>query len=128
MMKFSVYLILLLLTLSHFTVDSVPIRHMVEEQQPVKVTRKEANNSDSWSLDDDSENIDDSLEMNKFAHELTNTTLPSYLKDLFVNFNFPSEPVHTLKGHKMTKANTIRSFGNQAIGTSAVLKVKNYML
>ncbi|XP_065915453.1 bone morphogenetic protein 4-like [Dysidea avara] len=106
MMKFSVCL---LLTISHFTAHSVPIRHLVEEQQPVKVTRREANS--------DSENIDDNLEINEFARELTNATLPSYLKDLFANFNFPSELAHTLKNQKMTKANTIRSFENQAMGT-----------
>ena len=109
MMKFSVCL---LLTISHFTVHSVPIRHLVEEQQPVKVTRREANS--------DSENIDDNFKMSEFASELTNATLPSYLKDLFVNFYFPSEPAHTLKDQKMTKANTIRSFENQAMGTCAV--------
>ena len=38
----SVCLIVLLLTISHFTVHSVPIRDMVEEQQPVKVNRREA--------------------------------------------------------------------------------------
>ena len=97
-MTFSVFPIVLLLTISHFTVHSVPIRHMVEEQQPVKVTRREANSG--------SENIDDNLEMNEFVRELTNATLATYLKDLFVNFNLPSEPVHTLKNQKMTKANT----------------------
>ena len=110
MMKFSVCLIVLLLTISHFTVHSVPIRHV--EQQPVKVARREANS--------DSENVDGNLEMNEFARELANATLPSYLKDLFVNFNFPSEPAHTLKDQKMTKANTIRSFENQAMGMCAV--------
>ena len=115
MMKFSVCL---LLTISHFTAHSVPIRHLVEEQQPVKVTRREANS--------DSENIDDNLEINEFARELTNATLPSYLKDLFANFNFPSELAHTLKNQKMTKANTIRSFENQAMGMCTVLKDKTY--
>jgi len=78
---------------------------MVEEQQSVKVTRTEAN--------PDSENIHDNIE---FACELTNATLPSYLKDLYVNFNFPSGPVHVLKDQKMTKANTIRSYENKVVG------------
>ena len=108
-MTFSVCLIVLLLTISHFIVHSVPIRHMVEEQQPVKVTRRELNNIDS-------EKIADSNNENEFAHELANASLPSYLKDLYVNFSFPSGSAHTLKDQKMNAANTIRSFENRAAG------------
>ena len=115
-MTFSVCLIVLLLTISNFTVHSVPIRHMVEEQQPVQVTRREVNI--------DSENIADSNKENKFAHELANASLPSYLKDLYVNFSFPSGSAHTLKDQKMNAANTIRSFENQATGKLTVLKLK----
>jgi len=78
---------------------------MVEEQPPVKVVRGEAN--------PDSEDI---LHTKEFARELTDASLPKYLKDLYVNFNFPAEPVHTLKDKKMTKANTIRSYENHANG------------
>ena len=108
MMDFSECLIVLLLTISHFTVHSVPIRDMVEEQQPVKVTKKDGKQ--------DSEYIHDSLIESKFAHELVNVSLPSYLKNLYINFHFPSGPVNTMKDQKMIKANTIRSFENQAMG------------
>ena len=73
MMECSVYLIVLLLTISHFTVHSVPNRHIVaiEEQQPVKVTRRKVNSG--------LEHIDDSLKMDEFAYEIANASLPSYL-------------------------------------------------
>jgi len=58
-MKFSVYLVVILLTICYCTVHSVPIRHVVEKQQPVKVTRKEIN--------PDLENNNDILQVNKFA-------------------------------------------------------------
>ena len=116
-MDFSECLIVLLLTISHFTVHSVPIRDMVEEQQPVKVTKKDGKQ--------DSEYIHDSLIESKFAHELVNVSLPSYLKNLYINFHFPSGPVNTMKDQKMIKANTIRSFENQAIGKLTVTMAKH---
>jgi len=69
----------ILLTISHFTVHSVPIRDMVEEQQPVMVTRKEDNADPTI--------IQNNLEASEFTHELTSAALPSYLKDLYTNFN-----------------------------------------
>ena len=103
MMKFSVCLIVVLLIISHFTVHSVPIRDMVEEQ-PVKVTKRETNS--------DMENLDNDL--NGFSHELTNAPLPKYLKDLYFNFSLPNGPDHPFKNHKIIAANTIRSYKNQA--------------
>ena len=81
---------------------------MVEDKQPVKVTKKDEKQH--------SEYIHDSLKESKFAHELANVSLPSYLKNLYTNFHFPSEPANTIKDQKMIKANTIRSFENQAMG------------
>jgi len=117
-MKFSVCLIVLLLTISHFTVYSVPIRDMVEEKQPVKVNRRDEKQ--------DSEYIHESLKESKFARELANVSLPSYLKDLYVNFNFPSGPANAIKDQKMIKANTIRSFENKAIGKLTVLTMAKH--
>ena len=91
---------------------------MVEEQQPVKVTRQNVNT--------DTENIDDSLKENEFAHELANASLPSYLKDLYVKFSFPGGSANTLKDEKMNAANTIRSFENQATGKLTVFKAQAY--
>jgi len=104
MTKFSVCLIVLLLTINHFTVHSVPIRDMVEEQQPVKVTRKKAN---TYPID-----IKDNLQASEFIRELTTAVLPSYLKDLYANFNLPSRFNTT----KEQTANTIRSYENMANG------------
>ena len=105
-MKFSVYLFVLLLTISHFTVHSVPIRHMVEEHQSVKVIRRKTNL--------DTKKTDDSiLKANEFAHELANASLSNYLKDLYVNFSFFSGPTNPLKDQKIIAANTIRSYENQ---------------
>jgi len=105
-MKFSVCLIIvLLLTISHFTVHSVPIRDMVEEQQSVKVTRREANTI-----------TQDSLKMNDFARELTKVSLPSYLKELYINCSLSGGSINVVKYGKMVKADTIWSFKNQARG------------
>jgi len=104
-MKFSVCLIVLLLTISHFTVHSVPIRDMVEEQQPVKVTRREANTI-----------TQDSLKMNDFARELTKVPLSSYLKDLYINCSLSGGSINVMKDGKMVEADTIWSFKNQARG------------
>ena len=57
MLKISVCLIVLLLTISHFAVHSVPIRDMVEEQQPVN---KKINADD----------ISNNFIVNDFAHKL----------------------------------------------------------
>jgi len=104
-MMFSVCLIVLLLAISHFTVHSVPIRDMVEEQQPVKVTRREDNA--------DPMNIQENLEAREFTHELTSAALPSYLKDLYANFNFLSRSRNI---QKLAETNTIRSYENKANG------------
>ena len=104
-MMFSVCLIVLLLAISHFTVHSVPIRDMVEEQQLVKVTRREDNA--------DPMNIQENLEAREFTHELTSAALPSYLKDLYANFNFLSRSRNI---QKLAETNTIRSYENKANG------------
>ena len=91
---------------------------MVEEQQLVKVTRRERN-SDSESLDDGL------IKEKKFAHELANASLPSYLKDLYINFSFPSGPTHPLNDQKIIAANTIRSYKNQA---SSMLHIYYYLI
>ena len=89
---------------------------MVEEQQPVKATKKDGKQ--------DSEYIHDSLKKSKFAYELANASLPSYLKNLYTNFHFPSGPANTMKDQKIIQANTIRSFENQAMGKLNVLVYK----
>ena len=54
------------------------------------VTRKEDNADPTI--------IQNNLEASEFTHELTSAALPSYLKDLYTNFNFPSGSKNTLKG------------------------------
>jgi len=113
MSKFSVCLTVLLLTISYYTVHSVPIRHVVEEQQPVKVTRRET-----------LKNTDSNLQ-EKFARELANAILPSYLKDLYMRFTFPAGSSLKMKEQKNAEANTIRSYENQVNGKSfTVLKAQ----
>jgi len=80
---------------------------MIEEQQPVKMTRREL-------ITPDSGNMSNKLQANEFTHELANASLPSYLKNLYINF--PNAPSHALKDQKIVTANTIRSFENEAIG------------
>jgi len=70
------------------------------------------------------ENTDDNLQENEFAHELANATLPSYLKDLYMKFTFPA---HAMKDQKNAKANTIRSYENQINGKSASVCMHMYI-
>ena len=91
-MMFSVFLILLVLSISYFTV-SVLLRHMVEEQQPVKVTKRQTN----------SDSADGLIKVNGFVCELSNASLPNFLKDLFIKFSLPTHP---LKDQKIVTANT----------------------
>ena len=77
---------------------------MVEEQQPVMVIRRKAN---TYPID-----IKDNLQASEFIRELTTAVLPSYLKDLYANFNLPSRFNTT----KEQTANTIRSYENMANG------------
>jgi len=108
MTNFSVCLIVLLLTIGNFTVHSVPIRDMVEEQQLMMVTRRKANAN---PID-----TKDNLQTSEFIRELNTTVLPSYLKDLYANFNFPSRLMNTMKEQKLAEANTVRSYENMANG------------
>jgi len=82
MMKFSVCLIVLLLTISHFTVHSVPIRDMVEEQQPVM----RETNTDSRIAD-----ISNSFVVNEFAHKLANISQPIIWKNCMSTLAFPKD-------------------------------------
>ena len=110
-MKISVCLIVLLLTISHFTVHSAPIRDMVEEQQPVM--RK--TNADSRIA-----NISNNLIVNDFAHKLANVSQPNYLKELYVNFSLSKGSLGVINNEKMVETNTIWSFENQERGESNV--------
>ena len=111
MMKISLCLIVLLITISHFTVHSVPIRDMAEEHQPAK----RETNADSRISD-----ISSNLIVNDFAHKLASVSQPNYLKELYVNFSLSKGSVGAINinNEKMVETNTIRSFENQARGES----------
>jgi len=90
-------ILLLLLTISHFKVNSVPIR---EKQQMVN----------KRGVDTESENIKNSIvKESKMVYELSNVSISSYLKDLYANSTF-------LRGrdYGVTATQTIRSYKNQA--------------
>jgi len=97
-MKFTVFPITLLLTISYFTVHSVPISYMVDGQQSVKMTRMKVNSSSA------AKNINDKF----YIPKLLNVLLPSYLNDLYINFSLNDGSQY------ITEINTIRSYRNQA--------------
>ena len=83
---------------------------MVEEQQLMMVTTRKANA--------DPIDTKDNLQTSEFIRELNTAILPSYLKDLYANFNLPSRLMimNTIKEQKLAEANTVRSYENMANG------------
>ena len=72
-----------------------------------KMTTREAN-SESPA------NIDAVLEVNQLQSELANLSIPSYLKDLYINLTYPSGVSRPSSNDEETEVNTIQSYKNQA--------------
>jgi len=100
------YFIVLLLTIK---VNSVPISEVVEKQQLVMVNKRE--------VGAELGNIKNSiLKESEVAYELSNASISTYLKDLYVNsISLRGRTLSHLPGdHKVTATQTIRSYKNQA--------------
>jgi len=110
MMKFlhSIVIIVLLLTaISHFKVNSVSIGRIILDKQQLLIINKSR-------VGIEPENIKNSLgKKSKLAQELSNTSLPSFLKDLYLNASYLRGLSHSPEGHKTT-TQMIRSYKNQA--------------
>jgi len=112
MMKFTmsgVAVILYLLVAIHLAAARfLPSKqHMMGENWTV--TRREANS-------DPNSNQDDNIvsEVAQFQTELLNLSMPSYLKDLYINLAYTNRVAQSSSNHEEIKVNTIHSYENQA--------------
>ena len=55
-------------------------------------------------------------QVNLTSSELANLSIPSYLKDLYINLTQPNGVAHPSSNHEEIKINTIQSFKNKAKG------------
>ena len=53
-------------------------------------------------------------EATQFQTELANLSIPSYLKDIYMNLTYPNGVARPSSNHEEMKANTIQSYINQA--------------
>ena len=99
--------LLLMMVMHQFPgVHSLP-SILQEEGENWKIAPREAN-SESPA------NIDANLEVNQIQSELANLSIPSYLKDLYINLTYSSGVSHSSSNHEETEVNTIQSYKNQA--------------
>ena len=100
-------IVLLLIAISHFKVNSVSIgKKILDKQQLLMINERR--------VGIEPENIKNSLgKKSKLAQELSNTSLPSFLKNLYLNSSYLRGLSHSPEGHKII-TQTIRSYKNQA--------------
>ena len=68
----------------------------------------------SKQLMDMGENINIDSEVAQLQTELANLSIPSYLKDLYINLTYPNGVARPSSNHEEIKINTIQSYKNQA--------------
>ena len=93
--------LLLMMAIHQAGAHSLPSIPQGEGNQ--KMTSKEANSESPASIN----------EVNQLESELANLSIPSYLKDLYLNLTYPSGVSRT-SNHEETVVNTIQSYKNQA--------------
>ena len=106
----SLAVILNLLLMMHLaTSGSLPRkqRMLVENQT---VIRREASNSNS-SIKNDNSPVS---EFTRLKTELANLSIPSYLKELYINLTFPNGMPSSLLHNEEINFNTIQSYNNKA--------------
>ena len=88
---------------------SLPSNQKTMEENRMVTTRREAN-SEMPS------NHDESIvsEITQFKTEIANLSIPSYLKDLYINLTYPNRVAHPSSKNDEIKVNTIQSYSNQA--------------
>ena len=59
-------------------------------------------------------NINTDSEVAQLQTELANLSIPSYLKDLYINLTFPNGVARSSSNPEDIKVNTIQSYKNQA--------------
>ena len=72
-----------------------------------KMTRREANPESSTGISTVSE-------VTQLQRELDSLSIPSYLKDMYVNLTYPDGAARPSNDEEETEANTIQSYMNQA--------------
>ena len=60
-----------------------------------------------------SRNTNTESEVDQLQTELANLSIPSYLKDLYINLTYPNGEARPASNHENIKVNTIQSYKNQ---------------
>ena len=74
--------------------------------------RKQEMMAETWTATHD--------EVNSDVSELANLSMPSYLKDLYINLTYSNGPIHPSLNPKDVKINTIQSYKNKAESKSSI--------
>ena len=87
---------------------SLPSKQQMMEENWMVTTRREAN-SQSFSNHDDKT----VSEIDQLQTEIANLSIPSYLKDLYINLTYPNGVAHPSSNNNEIKVNTIQSYRNK---------------
>jgi len=102
-------MILNLLLMMHLVAArSLPRRQQIMDKNWI-VTRRETDLSLSSNYDDNT-----ASEVSQFQTELANLSIPSYLKDLYINLTHSNGVARPSLNSEEFKINTIQSYKNQA--------------
>lgn len=82
-----------------------------------RMTRREIN-------PESSANISPISEVTQLQTELANLSIPSYLKELYINLTYHNGAAHASPNHEEIRVNTIQSYANQA--KSKLSQILNY--
>lgn len=82
----------------------------------VTITRREANLESDYDENTVSE-------ITQLQTELANLSIPSYLKQLYINLTYPNEEAHLSSNLEGPKVNTIVSYKNKATSKLLVYKI-----
>lgn len=76
------------------------------------------------NTDRDSGNVNtDSAGVAQLQSELADLSIPSYLKDLYINLTYPNGVARPPINHKETRINTVQTYKNQAKSKSNINEV-----
>ena len=85
---------------------SLPTVELIARENQ-KMTRREANPESSTGISTVSE-------VTQLQRELDSLSIPSYLKDMYINLTYPDGAARPSHDEEETEANTIQSYMNQA--------------
>ena len=98
----------LLITVFLAAARSLPSKQQMMEETWMVTTRREANSQLSSNYDDNTVS-----EIDQLQTEIANLSIPSYLKDLYINLTYPSGEARSSSNNEDIRVNTIQSYKNQ---------------